>query len=633
MSSDLVGAPAIAFVARDGRVIEASPAFASALGADPSRSLATLADLSPDIGGALSRHVASALGGGALSAAELPPVLAAREPWRVHVTAVPRGAAAEAVAVVVLERASSSMSDEGARRQAEEALRASEDRFQQIAETISDVFFITDQRAFKLLYVNPAFERVYGRSRQEVYDDLTALMKCIHPDDRDRVLEAFAKSVGGPGHDVTYRIIRPDGAVAWVRDRGFSILASDGKTMMTSGLVSDVTEERKLRNDLLQAQKLESVGRLAGGLAHDFNNMLTIVLSGVDVAESMLPLASPVREELAVVREAGSRAAALTRQLLLFSRRQVVQPTVVDLSELVRGLQVSLARLVGDGITIAFELAPSDDAAVWADRGQVEQVFMNLAANARDAMPTGGKLTVRIAPIAVGDPGPPELGDVPPGDYVRLTFDDEGEAIPPAAREHIFEPFFAPRGRSSGIGLATTMGIVEKAGGHILVRGDAEKGATFEVLLPRAPRRRDALGGDAAPARAAAPSEKETILLVEDEAPVRRVAAIILRRSGYDVLEASDGVSALDVAGETAGRIDLLLTDVLMPRMGGVELADRMRVLRPGVRVLFTSGFTQDADLRLGEGAGYLEKPYVAATLLAKVRALLDSGAATAPSA
>lgn len=615
---DGVPRKAVAFVARDGRVVEASPAFVEAVaGGGSITALTNLSELPADLGRALLAHVIAALDGplGVLDVA-MPPG-ATDERWRAHLVATPRAAGGEAMAVIVVERADPS--DRAAeRRRAEDDLQASEQRFRQIADTIKDVFFITDHRTLKLLYVNPAFAEVYGRSRQSIYDDLSSLIESIHPDDRARVLEVLNGSMS-VGHDMTYRIVRPDGSIVWAHDRGFPVSAADGTMTLKSGLVTDITAELRLREELLDAQKLESIGRLAGGLAHDFNNVLTVVLSCADIAKSLLPDASPAHEELGYVLEAGERAAALTRQLLAFARRQVIQPTVIDVSELAGTMREALGRLLGERITLEMRLEPRHPASVWADRSQLEQVLLNLVANARDAMPGGGRLLIDVGVVHGGAPT-----DIPEGDYVRLAVEDEGEGIAAAHLDHVFEPFFTTEGRGRGLALATSHAIVAQAGGQIRVRSGVAKGAAFEVLLPRAAR---ADGAGPSPARASRiprPHGQETILLVEDQAPVRKAAATILRARGYWVIEASDGVDAMQAASEHGEGIQLLLTDVVMPRMGGVEVAERLRALRPAMKVLFTSGFTEGADLKLSSSVAFLPKPYMMDSLLGQVRALLD---------
>jgi two-component system, cell cycle sensor histidine kinase and response regulator CckA len=609
---------AVAFVTRDGRVVSATQDFVATMCGDAARALTRLDQLPTAVAKALAAAIAVVLDGG-------PPAMdvalradAAGEGWLAHVLATPAATGADATALVLVGRAPSAEQTSGVRR-AEEALRDSEDCFRQIADNIKDVFFITDQSAFKLLYVNPAYDTVYGRSREELYDNLASIIESIHPDDRARVLEAFDRSIQD-GHDTTYRIVRPDGSIVWAHDRGFSVRTAGGD-VLTSGIVTDITEERRLREELVEAQKIESIGRLAGGIAHDFNNILTVVLACADLASSMLPEKSPVQEELASMREAGERAAGLTQQLLAFARRQVIEPSVVDLRELTRCMQGSFAKLVGDRITLDLRLAPQGGAEVLADRKQLEQVLQNLVANARDAMPAGGNLRVEVSRVPAG--GSTELEDLPDGAYVRLAVHDEGEAIAPADHARIFEPFFASRGRSAGLGLAMSHGIVAQAGGRIFLRSDVDKGATFEVVLPCAPRASDVVI-DAGERTSSRPPGQETILLVEDQAPVRRAAATILGNGGYRVLEASDGVDALRVAAEHPSAIHLLLSDVVMPRMGGVELADRLRAVRPSTKVLFTSGFTEGADLKLSANAAFLPKPYMMETLLGKVRAVLD---------
>jgi signal transduction histidine kinase/CheY-like chemotaxis protein len=387
--------------------------------------------------------------------------------------------------------------------------------------------------------------------------------------------------------------------------------------------------ETKLRlheEQLRQAQKMEAVGRLAGGVAHDFNNILSVVLgTSAAILEELEPRA-PLRPEIEAIRKAGERANALTRQLLAFSRQQVLAPRVVDLNEIVAGLEPLLRRLVDDDVTLVVERAPGP-APVLADPGQLEQVIVNLVVNARDAMPDGGTLTIEAANIEVEGPRAAVFHGVSPGHYVVLTVDDSGRGMDEATRARIFEPFFTTKegGKGTGLGLSTVYGIVTQSGGRIAVDSALEAGTTFTLHFPRAE-------GEIAleapePPRALTPRGSDTVLLVEDEDQVRATVRSILRRHGYTVLEAQNGGEAFLVCEQYGSKIDLLLTDVVMPRMNGTDLAKRLGALRPGMRVLYMSGHTRDAVIRdevARRGSSFLEKPVTPDVLLRTVRDVLD---------
>jgi two-component system, cell cycle sensor histidine kinase and response regulator CckA len=388
--------------------------------------------------------------------------------------------------------------------------------------------------------------------------------------------------------------------------------------------------EAKLRRNedqLRQAQKMEAVGRLAGGVAHDFNNLLSVILATASLAIEDLPVDDPLRPELDEIRKAGERAAALTRQLLAFSRQQVLHPRVVDLNQIVAGLEKMLRRLVGHDAELALVTAPRLGQ-VLADQGQLEQVIMNLVVNARDALPAGGRITIETANVELDDGEAASMG-VAPGSYVRLTVADTGTGMDTATRVRIFEPFFTTKekGKGTGLGLSTVYGIVIQSGGHVRVHSQPGAGATFEVFLPR-------VSGETEhePVEPAAPVTlrgSETILLVEDDEPVRAVVRSILRRGGYNVIEAQNGGEAFLICEQHRSGIDLLLTDVVMPRMSGRELARRVSSLRPEMRVLYVSGYPADAGLPadlIDRDGSLLTKPITPESLLRKVREILDAG-------
>ena len=519
------------------------------------------------------------------------------------------------------------LADVTEQRAAERSLRESEERFRQLAETINEVFWLGNHDGTEAIYVSPAFETVWGRSRDEVMRNPRNLLAFVHEEDRAAVAEVLPQQPLGT-YDVTYRIVRPDGSIAWIRDRAYPVRDAGGQVTRIAGLATDITEQKRLEEQLLQAQKLESIGRLAGGVAHDFNNLLTVIMSGVALISRRLPSTGELAEDLEAVREAARRAARLTSQLLSFARKQVIAPTRLDLSAMAREMDQLLRRVIGEDIELVTVLT-SDLGPVRADRGQLEQVIMNLLVNARDAMPDGGRVTLETANLVLGPDRDRRYAAVAPGEYVVLRVSDQGPGIPPEALPHLFEPFFTTKevGRGTGLGLATCYGIVQQAGGHILVRSDAGRGATFEVLLPRDSGEGELRAAGAAE-RVEQPGGREIVLFVEDDPAVRQVGVRILTESGYQVIAASSGPEALRLHAAAPRAIDLLVTDVVMPRMSGLELARELRAVRPDLRVLYTSGYTDGAlvDPALAQPrSAFLPKPYLLDTLLAQVRALLDA--------
>jgi CheY-like chemotaxis protein len=369
---------------------------------------------------------------------------------------------------------------------------------------------------------------------------------------------------------------------------------------------------------------MDAVGRLAGGVAHDFNNLLTVINGFCDLLLGDMPEADPRREPLAAIRGAGERAAALTGQLLAFSRKAIIAPKVLDLNDVVDSIGKMLRRLIGEDVILITSLAPGLER-VKADPGQVEQVILNLVVNARDAMPTGGRLTIATANVEVreGDPRFPELAA---GRYVRLAVSDTGQGMTDGVKAQVFEPFFTTKepGKGTGLGLATVYGIVKTYGGHVAVDSAVGAGTTFTVLLPAEGRPADASAGEPS---GLAPRGTETVLLVEDDDGVRRLARIALEAQGYTVLEAADGDEAVAAAESHTGSIHLLLTDVVMPHQGGREVVQAVRACRPGLKVLYMSGYTDDGVFRHGvsEAAdAFLQKPFSPLGLARRVRAVLD---------
>src|SRR6266542_4025122 len=403
---------------------------------------------------------------------------------------------------------------------------------------------------------------------------------------------------------------------------------TDGRVAFYEAFVRDITTQRQLEAQLAQAQKMEAIGRLAGGVAHDFNNLLTVILSYSDLLLEDLPKGSATGEDIGQIRKAAQGASELTRQLLAFSRQQVLQPKVVDLNAAVSGIERLLGRVLREDIQLRCTLA-ADAGTVRVDPGQLEQVLMNLAVNARDAMPQGGQLTIETANVDLDEAYMRAHPVAAPGSYVMLAVTDTGMGMDAATQARIFEPFFTTKdvGKGTGLGLATVQGIVQQSGGFIWVYSEPSHGTCFKVYLPRV----DEPVSTAANVPIESTRGTETVLVVEDVAAVRAVSRKMLERYGYRVLDAGDGDVAVRVADESGEHIHLLLTDVVMPNVNGRDLAALFAKTRPTTKVLFMSGYTDDAIVRHGilqEGIAYLQKPFTPESLARKVRAVLDAGAA-----
>jgi two-component system cell cycle sensor histidine kinase/response regulator CckA len=402
---------------------------------------------------------------------------------------------------------------------------------------------------------------------------------------------------------------------------------------MRASLQKTQTEQKELEERLRQAHKMEAVGRLAGGVAHDFNNLLTVIRGNTDLLLDRSGADPSQRRYAEQIQKAAERAVSMTRQLLAFSRMQVLRPRVMDLNATISEMSKMIPRLIGEHIEFNFipELAA---ATVLADPGQMEQVFLNLAVNARDAMPEGGKLTVRTRRTFVDAAEAAKRQPMHPGEYVLLSVSDTGHGMDAETKAHIFEPFFTTKeaGKGTGLGLATVYGIVKQSGGFIWVESEKDKGTTFEIWLPSC--QKSVLEGEIAALSRPLPGGTETILLVEDETGVRELASEFLKTGGYTVLEARDGLEALNCAASHPGKIDLLLTDMVMPHMNGAEVAEQLWSSRPGLRVVLVTGYAEFSGSNNGKiptGASVLQKPFSRLSLLEKVREALSAGAKKQP--
>lgn len=635
------------------------------------------------------------------------------------------------------------------RRKIENELRETEERFRLIAETIDEVFWIFDVENWKMTYLSPAHDRIWGYPRELVLQNSSCLLKSIPPEDRQQVEDSLAQMKLGRPHENEHRIILPDGSTKHLWNRGFPIFdksgkatryvgisqdvtawrrdkealrqsteylnriincigdplfvkdrrhryvlvndafcafnglkreetlgrcapqnvertvweqeeailekggesvdeenASDGRgasrTMMAKktlliddngnrqivGVLRDITEYRRLQLQFAQSQKMEAIGVLAGGVAHDFNNLLTVIKGYTELLMEELDPNDPRRADLDQIIKAGQQATSLTTQLLAFSRKQVLQPEMLNLNDILDEVGKMLRRLIGEDVKFAVVTQP-DLGQIYVDPVQVQQVLMNLAVNARDAMPQGGNLTIETANVFLDDryARAHDGSAVKSGDYVMLAVSDNGLGMDATTRARIFEPFFTTKGKGkgTGLGLSTVYGIVNQSNGYIWVYSEPGKGTTFKVYFPRATK--DAAEPRNEPTRTPQYRGAETVLLVEDETPVRNLASRILRDRGYTVLEAAQGTDAINVARQFSGPIDLILTDIIMPGMSGKDLVTQIEGTRPGIKTLYVSGYTDEVIVHHGildSNTDFLQKPYSVESLTHKVWEVLN---------
>lgn len=511
------------------------------------------------------------------------------------------------------------------RREAEESLRVSESGFRSMIEDAPYGIYRADTDG-RLLRANPALQKILG------YEKLGELLDASLPKDIFRNPSDFSRlnellQSANEFKDVEVELKRRDGAPLTVRCTGRRVKEEHLGLPCFDVFSEDVTERRVLERQLRMAGKMEAVGRLSGGIAHDFNNLLGVIIGYGQVLKRRLAPASDLLECAEEIEKAGQRAASLTRQLLAFSRQQILTPAILRLNELVLDMAKMLPRLLGEDIAVSTSLS-ADLGTVKADQSQIEQVIMNLAVNARDAMPDGGTLRIETANVELDQVYAWQHPGAKPGRYVLLAVIDSGTGIDPDTLTHIFEPFFTTKevGKGTGLGLATVYGVVKQSGGYIWVDSQLGRGTSFQIFLPR-------VEEPTAESTAMAPGDEalggsETVLLVEDSEPLRKLTKSFLESHGFRVLAAQDGEDALRVETQNAGRIDLLLTDVVMPGMNGRALAQRLSPLQPGMRVLYISGYTDSFVAQHGvleEGMFLLHKPFTEEVLIRKVREVLDS--------
>jgi PAS domain S-box-containing protein len=505
-------------------------------------------------------------------------------------------------------------------------MRRAEVTFRRLVESLPGIVYLNAPLPpYETTYVSPNV-RIFGYLPEEWYAKADMWSSIVHPDDRERVIEEFRAAVEeGLETEIEYRIMAKDGAVHWWQDKGHFILDEQGERLGWQGIIIDITKTKGLERQLRKANKLESVGMLAGSVAHDFNNMLTAIRGYSDLTLRRMAHDDPLRPNIEEIVKAGDRSADLINQLLAFSRQQLLQPVVLDLNDLISETVRMLKPLIGENIDLTTSLDPNLGRVV-ADPGQLSQIIMNLAVNARDAMDGDGKLTIETANKFL-EPAYTRLRTgILPGAYVFMAVSDTGEGMSEETLQHVFEPFFTTKGpgKGTGLGLATVYGIVKQSGGHIEVYSEEGIGTTFKIYLPRVNAQIEIAHREDTSSEMLRGTE--TILLVEDEDMVRILAREVLETCGYNIIEARNGVEALSFCSEDV-HIDLLMTDVVMPEMGGRELAEKLVDRLPDLKIVFTSGYSDDAVVRHGvieTNSNFIQKPFTPESLTRKIRELLD---------
>jgi two-component system cell cycle sensor histidine kinase/response regulator CckA len=536
-------------------------------------------------------------------------------PLEVTVTKLPEGG------VVAISR------DVSDRRQAEQSRAEAEAKYRTLVEQVAAISYIAELGVDgQWLYISPQVEAMFGFPAEEWLADSRQWIRHVHPEDHRVVEAAEEASKRGEKFQAEYRVVRKDGRVIWVSDTAVVVPESDSHPLM-EGIIVDITDRKQLEGQLQQARRMEAMGRLAGGIAHDFNNLLTIIKGYTELALTRAREYPEVRQDLERIEDASERAAGLVRQLLAFSRRQVLQPKVLDLNGIVVGLDKLLRRLMDEDIDMK-TVVGQDLGTIKADPGQIEQVIMNLVVNARDAMPDGGRLTVETENVELDHAYARDHATVRPGRYVMLAVSDTGIGMSADTIAHIFEPFYTTKesGRGTGLGLSTVYGIVKQSGGYVWVYSEPGRGTTFKVYLPRVDAPAEIL--TVAKGSGADRNGTETILLVEDEPQLRELTRTVLGARGYFVVEAAGPEDAEKLAEKYGARIHLLLTDVIMPGISGRELAKRLSARHPAMRVLYMSGYTYNVIAQGGtleRGVAFLQKPFTPSVLVEKVREVLDA--------
>ena len=507
---------------------------------------------------------------------------------------------------------------------AEEALRASELRYRELFENANDVIFTIDLDG-RFQSLNRAAACLLGYTREEAI--ARRLTDIVAPDGAEALRARLSARGGEPAQTTFEAMLIGKGGRRIPLEIGWRPIVRDGAVVAFEAIARDLTERRRLEDQLRQAQKMEAVGRLAGGIAHDFNNLLMAVTGYSELLLDRTTPTDPQHRGLEEIRKAASRAAALTRQLLMFSRKHVLEPVVLDVNAVVADLERMLRRLIGEDVELTTSLM-AGSAFVKADRGQLEQILMNLVVNARDAMPEGGRLRIATGAVTAGGADQARFPGVAPGEYVVIEVQDTGTGMDTATLSHVFEPFFTTKepGKGTGLGLSTVYGIVAQAGGSVLVDSEVGRGTQFRVLWPRSAEAARPAADRAH--RPTLPLGTEHVLLVEDENGVRELIRDFLARCGYTVIEAGSAPEALELFSRNGRRADVLITDVIMPQMNGRALAERLLAQQPSLKVLYISGYTDDSGVEqsLHAGAGFLQKPFTPDVLARKIREVLDAG-------
>lgn len=509
------------------------------------------------------------------------------------------------------------------RSRGELALRESEEKFRSLAENLNDVVWLAEPDGSRIHFVNAAYERVWGKTCESLYRSPRSFLDSVHPEDRSKVEAQL------PGHalgqwDIEYRIVRPDGSIRWVHDRGAPIREANGTIRRVAGFAVDITERKQLQANYDQAQKLEAIGQLAGGVAHDFNNILAATMMQINLVQMRPGLDGELRDSMAELMANAERAASLTRQLLMFSRRSVPQMQTLDLNDTVENLLKMLRRIIGEDIDLDWRRI-SNLPPIVADAGMLDQVIMNLVVNARDAMPKGGSIGISASDIQVSEEQAASNPEARPGRFVCLAISDTGCGMSEEVLKRVFEPFFTTKetGRGTGLGLATVYGIAKQHHGWVEIETKVDHGSTFKIFLPATvePVHRAAI----TPAPSRLPGGHETILWVEDDPALRKVTANLLRRCGYEVLEAADALQAMEIWELNSSRIALLASDMVMPKgLNGLQLAEKLRAGAPELKVMICSGYSRDLVHLNKQDIVFLAKPASTAALAAAVRRCLD---------
>lgn len=513
-----------------------------------------------------------------------------------------------------------------AQRESLMQLRDSEELFRQLAENIQEVFWMSDTDKTEMLYASPAYEKIWGRSIESLKKFPRSFIDAIHAEDRERIVASIRGQEDGL-YDEEYRIVRPDGSVRWIRDRGFPITNAQGEVYRIAGLAADITADIERGNRLRQAQKLEALGQLTGGIAHDFNNLLLVILGNVELIKTRFGDNTNEAQYLQLIERAGQRAADLTNRMLIFARQNPVELTVLDVNACLAQMEQLLKPSLGEGVKVFLSLT-DQPTVVQTDGSYLESSIINLAINARDAMPNGGSLTIETSVVSLTNRDVKQFADLDPGRYVEIAVSDTGTGIPAEHLQHVFDPFYSTKEVDSGTGLGLSMvhGFVRESGGQATIYSEVGVGTTVRLYLPvhgeqeaeseKDPASVESLGGT------------ETILVVEDDNLVQSYVCTQLSSLGYKVLKASNAVEALEIVG-SAPQIDLIFTDVVMPGgMSGPELIKEACVRRPELKILFTTGYSDQAAVaKMGEfNADVINKPYRAYDLSIAIRKAIDVG-------